>query len=75
MGQVYYYTAFAFDDRDNWSAPAAGAQWKSEDVQESSALDITEGTPEQVQKFLHNGHLYLRRASDTYTVLGQQIRK
>ena len=71
VGEVYYYAAFAADDRDNWSAPDAGAQWKSENVQDG--LDITEGTPESSQKFLKNGHIYIRRATDTYTVLGQRV--
>ena len=71
VGEVYYYAAFAADDRNNWSAPDAGAQWKSENVQDG--LDITEGTPESSQKFLRNGHIYIRRATDTYTALGQRV--
>ena len=74
VGQIYHYAAFAADDRDNWSASDAGAQWKSENVQEGSGLDMTEGTPESSQKFLHNGHVYIRRSAGTYTVLGQQVR-
>ena len=73
VGQVYYYAAFAADDRDNWSAPDAGAQWISENVPEGSGLDITEGTPESSRKFLHNGHLYIHNASSVYTILGQKL--
>lgn len=71
VGHIYYYTAFAADDRNNWSAPDSGAQWKSENVQEETNIDITEGTPD-MQKFLHNGQLYIHRDSNTYTVLGQR---
>ena len=73
VGQIYYYAAFAADDRNNWSAADAGAQWKSENVQEGSGLDITEGTPKCSQKFLHNGHLYIMNASGVYTALGQKL--
>lgn len=71
VGQVYYYAAFAADDRGNWSAPAAGAQWKSENVQEG--INQIEGTSEY-QKFLLNGQLYIRTASGMYTILGQPIK-
>lgn len=73
VGHVYYYTAFAFDDRDNCSAPDAGAQWKSENVQEGSGLDITEGTPASSQKFLINGHLYIYTSTGIYSVLGKHV--
>ena len=71
VGQVYYYTAFAFDDRGNWSAPAAGAQWLSENVQEGSGLDITEGTSGSPQKFLYNGNLYICNRTGIYSLLGK----
>ena len=71
VGHVYYYAAFAADDRDNWSAPDEGAQWKSEDVPDG--IDQTKGTSD-VQKFLHNGQLYIRKAAGTYTILGQELR-
>lgn len=70
VGEVYYYAAFAADDRGNWSAADAGAQWKSVNVPEGSGLDITEGTTEGSQKFLHNGHLYIRRDNNVYTAHG-----
>jgi hypothetical protein len=70
IGQVYYYAAFAADDRNNWSAPDAGAQWKSENV--SVGIDKKEGNSEN-QKFLLNTHLYIRNASSVYTVLGQMV--
>lgn len=69
VGQVYFYAAFAADDRGNWSAPAESAQWKSENVQTG---DASEQTKPGAQKVLRNGHVYIQRASNTYTVLGQQ---
>ena len=71
VGQVYYYGAFAADDLDNWSAPEPGAQWKSENVSDNTGIDILKGTSDN-QKFLLNGHLYIRNASGVYTVLGQK---
>jgi hypothetical protein len=72
VGQIYYYAAFAADDRNNWSDTDAGAQWKSENVQEGSGLNITAETPENLRKFLHNGHLFIRHSSGTFTMLGQR---
>ena len=72
VGQVYYYGAFAADDLNNWSAPQASAQWKSENVEINNGLDNIEGTSE-AQKFLLNGHLYIRNAVGTYTSLGQKV--
>ena len=66
VGQVYYYGAFAADDRHNWSAPEAGAQWRS-DWQEGIADAETNNAP---QKFIRHGQLFLRRANKTYSVLG-----
>lgn len=71
VGQVYYYGAFAADDLNNWSAPEPGAQWKSENVMDNTGIDIIKGTSVN-QKFLLNGHLYIRNASGVYTVLGQK---
>ena len=70
VGQVYYYAAFASDDRNNWSASDTGAQWKSENVPDGTALNQIEGTSD-AQKFLLNGHLYIRHGAGIYTVLGQ----
>ena len=72
VGQVYYYGAFAADDRNNWSAPDAGAQWISENVIDNTALDNIEGTSE-TQKFLHNGQLYIRHSRGVYSSLGQMV--
>ena len=71
VGQVYYYAAFAADDRNNWSAPAETAQWKSENVKDG--IDLIEGTSES-QKFLQDGHLFVRRNSHIYTTVGQIVR-
>ena len=72
VGQVYFYAAFASDDRGNWSAPDAGAQWKSENVQPGSGLDNAENKTAP-QKILRNGQLYIQRADQLYTVLGQTL--
>ena len=70
-GQVYYYAAFAADNRNNWSAPETGAQWKSENTLER--IENIEGTSVS-QKFLLNGHLYIRLGESVYTVLGQILK-
>lgn len=67
VGKVYYYAAFAADDRGNWSAPAESAQWKSDNVQ--SGVTSVQTKP-AAQKVLRNGQVYIQRASNTYTVLG-----
>ena len=66
--KLYYYTAFAYDDRGNWSAPTSAAQWLSTDT--VSALDpATNGTP-AAQKFVRNGQLLIQRDTKIYTALG-----
>ena len=73
VGQIYYYGAFAADDRDNWSAPDSGAQWKSENVQESTALEAVEASQTAPSKILRDGTLYVQHNNRTYTVLGSSI--
>ena len=73
VGQVYYYGAFAADDLDNWSAPEAGAQWISENVIDNTGLENIKGTSES-QKFLQDGHLFVRRNSHIYTTIGQIVK-
>ena len=68
-GKVYYYAAFAADDRNNWSAPAASAQWRS---------DMGEGIEELYEKpaphkILRNGHVLIQRGITTYSVLGTKV--
>ena len=65
VGQLYYYAAFAADDRGNWSAPA---QWKSDDMSEGLVSPLT-NIPVP-QKFLRNGQLFIQRGTKTYTALG-----
>lgn len=72
VGQIYYYGAFAADDRNNWSTPEASAQWKSENVQEGNDIDIVESN-ETPQKFIQNGQIFLRRANNTYSILGTKV--
>lgn len=67
-GQVYYYTAFAYDDRANWSVPTPAAQWKA-------GAEGVESIPHSaygIQKMLRNGHLYIRHGACIYTVFGQK---
>jgi hypothetical protein len=73
VGQVYYYGAFAADDLDNWSAPEAGAQWISENVIDNTGLENIKGTSES-QKFLQDGHLFVRCNSHIYTTIGQIVK-
>ena len=70
VGQRYYYGAFSADDRNNWSAPEASAQWRS-DQQEGIADIDTNNAP---QKFIRHGQLFLRRADKTYSVLGTIVK-
>ncbi len=69
VGDVYYYAAFAADDRGNWSAPAESAQWKSVNVPTDST---TSNKQPAARKILRNGLVYIQRNTNTYTVLGQQ---
>ena len=71
VGQVYYYGAFAADDRNNWSAPNAEAQWKSENVIDNTGLDNIKETSD-IQKVFLDGHIYIRNASGLYTILGNR---
>ena len=68
VGQLYYYAAFAADDRGNWSAPDPSAQWRSDKLSEGLASPIN-NIPVP-QKFLRNGQLFIQRGDKTYTVLG-----
>jgi len=66
-GQLYYYAAFAFDDRNNWSVPDTGAQWRTDNL---SALDPANTNIPVPQKILRNGQLFIQRSTKTYTILG-----
>jgi len=68
VGQVYYYAAFASDDRNNWSASDSSAQWKSENVAED--LENLQLSTDSYQKMLRHGQLYIRYGAKIYTVLG-----
>ena len=68
VGQLYYYAAFAADDRGNWSAAAPSAQWKSDDMSERLVSPLAKlPVP---QKFLRNGQLFIQRGTKTYTAFG-----
>ena len=68
VGQVYYYAAFAADDRNNWSASDPAAQWLSTDI--PSTFDASDNNSPAPQKFLRNGQLFILRGTTTYTALG-----
>lgn len=77
VGQVYYYAAFAADDRNNWSAPDTGAQWISKNVPEGTGIDsITNDQMRKCdnEKILRDGCLYIRHGENTYTILGQMAK-
>lgn len=68
VDQLYYYAAFAADDRDNWSAPAPSAQWKTDDMSEG-LTSVVNNLPAP-QKFLRNGQLFIQRGNTIYTIVG-----
>ena len=71
VAHTYYYAAFAADDRNNWSAVAASAQWKKEaDV--NTEVTIAPNTTRS-QKLLHNNQLLILRGNHYYTLLGQRL--
>ena len=69
-GHIYYYAAFAADKSNNWSAPDAGAQWRSDEKEGIETITDNRSSL-TATKFLWNGHLYIRNASGIYTILGQ----
>lgn len=66
VGTLYYYSAFALDDRGNVSAPA---HWLSSDI--ISGLDEFIAPQAAATKLLHNGHLFILRHGRVFTALGQ----
>ena len=69
--QLYYYTAFASDDRNNWSVPEPTAQWKSTDIE--SVLVTPNNNSPAPRKFLRNGQLLILRDTKIYTALGTTV--
>ena len=71
VAHTYYYAAFAADDRNNWSAVAASAQWKKEaDV--NTEVTFAPNTTHS-KKLLHNNQLLILRDNHYYTLLGQRL--
>ena len=68
VGQLYYYAAFASDDRNNWSIPAAEAQWKSDSM---DGIEKIQPSALYHQKILRNGQIYIRHGARLFTILGQ----
>ena len=75
VGTVYYYAAFAADDRNNWSAPDAGAQWKSDKVPDGTGIEqITNDQSPITYKYLKDGHLFISHPLGDYSALGQMVK-
>ena len=67
-GQDYYYVAFAYDDRNNYTAYAATAAWstKGKPVDDLPTLF---GQPQSVRKILLNGQIFILRNNKMYPIL------
>ena len=50
----------------------ADGRWQFFRIIDNTALDNIEGTS-AAQKFLHDGHLYIRHARGVYSSLGQMV--
>lgn len=70
LAKVYYYAAFAADDRDNWSDPAESAQWVTTDT----ALPMTQLSG-QPKKILQKHQLLILKDDTYYNVLGTTIKQ
>ena len=70
LAKVYYYAAFAADDRDNWSASAESAQWVTTDT----ALPMTQLSG-QPKKILQNHQLLILKEGISYNILGTTIKQ
>ena len=71
VAHTYYYAAFAADDRNNWSAVAASAQWKKEaDANTDASAPIAS---EQAEKIWQNQQLLIRKGNKQYNILGTTI--
>ena len=66
--QLYYYAAFAADDRDNWSAPAASAQWFSG----NTGIDQIAQDETNVRKIIIDGVMYIEKNGTRYNALGME---
>ncbi len=69
--QLYYYAAFASDDRGNWSSPDPAAQWYSGNLPTSPEEVLVPIAP---QKKLVNGMLLIEKEGRTYTALGAEVK-
>ena len=71
LSKIYYYAAFAADDRGNWSEPDASAQWqKAADINTTISIPVTTTQP---KKILKNQQLLILRDEQSYTVVGQSL--
>ena len=71
LSKIYYYAAFAADDRGNWSEPDASAQWQKAAEIYSNTSNPTITT--QPKKILKNHQLLILRETQCYTVVGQSL--
>ena len=71
LSKIYYYAAFAADDRGNWSEPDASAQWqKAADINTTTSIPTTTAQP---QKMMKNQQILILRDNQHYTALGQSL--
>ena len=71
VGQMFYYAAFASDDRNNWSAPDADAQWYSGNLPVSHTEVMADTMP---QKKIVDGVLLIDRNGHTYNAQGAMVK-
>lgn len=67
--KVYYYAAFAYDDRGNVSEPAC---WLSSNLNPDAALEDMP-LPAKPRKVIRDGQLLILNPSATYNALGQKM--
>ena len=69
LSKIYYYAAFAADDRGNWSEPDTSAQWhKTADINTTTSIPTTTAQP---QKMMKNQQILIQHDNQYYTVIGQ----
>lgn len=65
--KYYYYSAFSYDDRQNYSSATASAQWYSSELTVSLDDVVHAKAP---RKFVRSGQLYIRVDDKTYNAQG-----
>ncbi len=68
--QIYYYAAFASDDRGNWSVPSISSQWCSKNPSTLNDITSAANAHSSIRKTLSNGIVYIEKGGATYTATG-----